>query len=79
MLSTPEVFLGLIPGWGGNFLLPNLIGADNAVKVVVENALNQNKMLSGPEAVKLGIGDVLLESADFLEQSLIWAGEGPDR
>ena len=75
MLSTPEVFLGLIPGWGGNFLLPNLIGADNAVKVVVENALNQNKMLSGPEAVKLGIGDVLLESADFLEQSLLWASK----
>jgi 3-hydroxyacyl-CoA dehydrogenase len=73
MISTPEVFLGLIPGWGGNFLLPNLIGADKAVKVVVENALNQNKMLSGPEAVKFGIGDVLLDSADFLEQSLLWA------
>ncbi len=75
MLSTPEVFLGLLPGWGGNFLLPNLIGADKAVKVVVENALNQNKMLSGPEAVKFGIGDVLLDSADFLEQSLIWASK----
>lgn len=75
MVSTPEVFLGLIPGWGGNFLLPNLIGADKAVKVVVENALNQNKMLSGPEAVKFGIGDVLLDSADFLEQSLVWASK----
>ncbi|WP_405066190.1 3-hydroxyacyl-CoA dehydrogenase NAD-binding domain-containing protein [Kribbella sp. NBC_01510] len=75
MLATPEVFLGLIPGWGGNFLLPNLIGADKAVKVVVENALNQNKMLSGPEAVQFGIGDVLLDSADFLEQSLIWASK----
>jgi 3-hydroxyacyl-CoA dehydrogenase/enoyl-CoA hydratase/carnithine racemase len=75
MLATPEVFLGLIPGWGGNFLLPNLIGADKAVKVVVENALNQNKMLTGPQAVEFGIGDVLLEPADFLEQSLIWAGK----
>jgi 3-hydroxyacyl-CoA dehydrogenase/enoyl-CoA hydratase/carnithine racemase len=75
MISTPEVFLGLIPGWGGNFLLPNLIGADKAVKVVVENALNQNKMLGGPEAVKFGIGDVLLDSADFLEQSLLWASK----
>jgi 3-hydroxyacyl-CoA dehydrogenase/enoyl-CoA hydratase/carnithine racemase len=75
MISTPEVFLGLIPGWGGNFLLPNLIGADKAVRVVVENALSQNKMLSGPEAVNLGIGDVLLESADFLEQSLLWASK----
>jgi 3-hydroxyacyl-CoA dehydrogenase/enoyl-CoA hydratase/carnithine racemase len=75
MLATPEVFLGLIPGWGGNFLLPNLIGADKAVKVVVENALNQNKMLTGPQAVEFGIGDVLLEPADFLEQSLIWASK----
>jgi 3-hydroxyacyl-CoA dehydrogenase/enoyl-CoA hydratase/carnithine racemase len=74
LLGTPEVFLGLVPGWGGAFLLPNLIGADNAVKVVVENALNQNKMLTGPQAVALGIGDVLLEPADFLEESLRWAG-----
>ena len=73
MLATPEVFLGLLPGWGGAFLLPNLVGASNAVTVVVENALNQNKMLTGPQAVGLGIGDVLLEPADFLEQSLLWA------
>lgn len=75
MLGTPEVFLGLIPGWGGNFLLPNLIGADKAVTVIVENALNQNKMLTGPQAVRLGIGDVLVEPADFLEQSLLWASK----
>ncbi len=75
MLATPEVFLGLIPGWGGNFLLPNLIGADDAVRVVVENALNQNRMLTGPQAVQLGIGDILLEPADFLEQSLLWASK----
>ena len=29
--SLPEVFLGLVPGWGGCTLLPNLIGADTAV------------------------------------------------
>jgi 3-hydroxyacyl-CoA dehydrogenase len=52
-----------------------LIGADRAVKVVVENALNQNKMLTGPQAVELGIGDVLLGPADFLEQSLLWASK----
>ena len=27
-LALPEVFLGLVPGWGGAYLLPNLIGAD---------------------------------------------------
>jgi len=39
-IATPECFLGLVPGWGGTQLLPNLIGADDAVTVIVENPLN---------------------------------------
>ncbi len=72
-LAFPEVFLGLIPGWGGSQLLPNLVGPDTAVKVIVENALDQNRMLAGPEAFKLGIADAMFEPADFLEESLRWA------
>jgi len=74
-LGLPECFLGLVPGWGGAYLLPNLIGADAAVKVIIENALNQNKMLRGPQAFKLGIADAMFEPADFLEQSLRWAAD----
>src|SRR3954453_548822 len=72
-LAFPEVFLGLVPGWGGSQLLPQLVGADRAVTVIVENALNQNRMLNGPKAFKLGIADAMFEPADFLEQSLSWA------
>ncbi|SDP55604.1 3-hydroxyacyl-CoA dehydrogenase [Klenkia soli] len=72
-VAFPEVFLGLVPGWGGTQLLPNLIGIDAAVSVIVENALSQNRMTSGPRAAKLGIADVVLEPADFLERSLEWA------
>jgi 3-hydroxyacyl-CoA dehydrogenase/enoyl-CoA hydratase/carnithine racemase len=71
-IALPECFLGLFPGWGGTQLLPNLIGADAAVTVIIENALNQNKMLSPAKAAELGIVDVLLGSADYLEQSLLW-------
>jgi 3-hydroxyacyl-CoA dehydrogenase/enoyl-CoA hydratase/carnithine racemase len=71
-IAFPECFLGLFPGWGGTQLLPNLIGADAAVRVIIENALNQNKMLRPAEAGKLGIFDVVLDSADYLEQSLLW-------
>jgi len=71
-IAFPEVFLGLVPGWGGSQLLPNLIGADKAVTVIVENAMNQNRMLRAQQAFDLGIADVLLEPADFLEQSLSW-------
>ncbi|MEU6347648.1 3-hydroxyacyl-CoA dehydrogenase NAD-binding domain-containing protein [Streptomyces sp. NPDC046977] len=70
--SLPEVFLGLVPGWGGCALLPNLIGAERAVSVVIENSLNQNKQLKGGQVYDLGIADALFEAADFLEQSLAW-------
>ncbi|ASO21943.1 3-hydroxyacyl-CoA dehydrogenase/enoyl-CoA hydratase/carnithine racemase [Actinoalloteichus hoggarensis] len=73
VIALPETFLGLFPGWGGTQLLPNLIGPDAAVTVMVENALNQNRMLKPAQAAKLGIVDVLLDSADYLEQSLAWA------
>lgn len=70
--SLPEVFLGLVPGWGGCTLLPNLIGAEKAVSVIIENSLNQNKQLKGKQVHGLGIADAIFEGADFLEQSLIW-------
>ena len=44
-LALPEVSLGLVPGWGGTQLLPNLIGVIAAAKVIVENPLKQNRML----------------------------------
>ncbi|MEO6821180.1 MAG: 3-hydroxyacyl-CoA dehydrogenase NAD-binding domain-containing protein, partial [Candidatus Nanopelagicales bacterium] len=72
-IAFPEVFLGLVPGWGGAYLLPNLIGADRAVKVIIENPLSNNRMLRPREAFDLGIADALLEPADFLVESLRWA------
>ncbi|HEV7191975.1 MAG TPA: 3-hydroxyacyl-CoA dehydrogenase NAD-binding domain-containing protein [Jatrophihabitantaceae bacterium] len=71
-IAFPEVFLGLVPGWGGTQLLPRLIGPQGAVKVIIENAMNQNKMLSPAQAVELGVVDLLLDDADFVPQSLAW-------
>lgn len=72
-LGFPECYLGLVPGWGGTFLLPNLIGAEGAVTVIIENALNRNQMLTPQQGHRLGIADVILDPADFLERSLAWA------
>jgi len=72
-IALPEVFLGLIPGWGGSYLLPNLIGIENALKVVIENPLKNNRTLKGADALKLGIADVMFPSTRFLEQSIEWA------
>jgi 3-hydroxyacyl-CoA dehydrogenase/enoyl-CoA hydratase/carnithine racemase len=73
MVALPECFLGLVPGWGGTYLLPRLIGPSAALKLIIENPLSQNKMLRGPEAFSLGIADAMFEPADFLEESLRWA------
>ena len=72
-LALPEVSLGLIPGWGGTQLLPNLIGIPAATQVIIQNPLMQNKMLKPKQAAEMGIADVLLEPADFVERSLEWA------
>ncbi|MHC6592696.1 3-hydroxyacyl-CoA dehydrogenase NAD-binding domain-containing protein [Arthrobacter sp. C152] len=72
-LALPEAYLGLVPGWGGVYLLPRLVGPENAVKVMIENPLSNNRTLSGTQAFNLGIADALFEPADFLEQSLAWA------
>ncbi|MFI6272133.1 3-hydroxyacyl-CoA dehydrogenase NAD-binding domain-containing protein [Micromonospora zamorensis] len=72
-LALPEVSLGLVPGWGGTQLLPNLIGIPAATQVIIQNPLMQNKMLKPKQAAELGIADILLEPADFLERSLEWA------
>ncbi len=71
-VSLPEVFLGLVPGWGGTQLLPNLVGPDRAVTVIVENALANNTQLTGSQAYELGLADALFEPADFLAQSMLW-------
>jgi 3-hydroxyacyl-CoA dehydrogenase/enoyl-CoA hydratase/carnithine racemase len=72
-IALPEISLGLVPGWGGTQLLPDLIGPVGAAKVIIENPLRQNTMLRPEEAYELGIADVLFEPADFLERSLDWA------
>ena len=72
-LALPEAFIGLVPGWGGVYILPRLIGPENAVKVMIENPLSNNRTLTGPQAFELGVADAMFEPADFVEQSLAWA------
>ncbi len=74
-LGLPEVMLGLVPGWGGAYLVPNLVGAEKAVQLVLENPLNQGRTLTGHAAYELGLADAEFGGADFLEQSLLWAAK----
>ncbi|MCZ4553983.1 3-hydroxyacyl-CoA dehydrogenase NAD-binding domain-containing protein [Rhodococcus maanshanensis] len=74
-LGLPETMLGLVPGWGGTQLLPNLIGADKAVTLVIENPLNNGRVINPKKALELGVVDAVFGSADFIEQSLGWAAQ----
>ncbi len=71
--ALPEVFLGLVPGWGGATILPKLIGPERAVQVIMLNALNNNTMMKAKDALKLGVGDAVFEPADFIERSIAFA------
>jgi len=72
-IALPEVFLGLVPGWGGATILPKLIGPERAVQVIILNALNNNTMLKSKDALKLGVVDAVFDPADYLEHSIAFA------
>ncbi|MFE5291342.1 3-hydroxyacyl-CoA dehydrogenase NAD-binding domain-containing protein [Isoptericola sp. NPDC056618] len=71
-LGLPETGLGLIPGWGGAYLVPRLVGIEKAVDVILTRPATQ-KPFKAAEAAQIGLVDQLLEPADFLEQSILWA------
>ena len=68
--ASPRSRSGSSPAGAARRLLPNLIGIDHAVTVIVGNPLAQNKIMPAPKAAPLGIADVVFDAADFLERSL---------
>jgi enoyl-CoA hydratase/carnithine racemase len=81
--ACPEVFLGIVPGWGGSQLVPRLVGAEQAVRFIVENPLRQNRMLNAAQALEAGFVDAVFEPAEFLDESLEYllrlTEEGPGK
>jgi 3-hydroxyacyl-CoA dehydrogenase/enoyl-CoA hydratase/carnithine racemase len=73
LTGLPEVFLGLVPGWGGATILPKLIGPERAIQVIMLNALNSNTMMKAKDGLKLGVVDAMFDPADFLERSIGFA------
>jgi 3-hydroxyacyl-CoA dehydrogenase/enoyl-CoA hydratase/carnithine racemase len=69
-IAFPEVFLNILPAWGGTQLTPRLIGAENALTVIISNAMNNNKTLRASDAVALGLADRLIEGVEFLDKSV---------
>jgi 3-hydroxyacyl-CoA dehydrogenase/enoyl-CoA hydratase/3-hydroxybutyryl-CoA epimerase len=59
-LALPEVMLGIVPGWGGAKRLPALIGAANALDLMLTG-----RGVDGRRAKKLGLVDALTPRRHF--------------
>ena len=69
-IGFPEVFLGLVPAWGGTQLAPRLLGAEAAVALVVDNPLRQNRLLGADAALAMGLVDHVFAPEELAQRSL---------
>lgn len=74
-LGLPEALLGLVPGWGGCYLLPRLVGVAEAYRVILDNPLAGNRHTDAATAASIGLVDAVLPDERFVDASLEWAGE----
>jgi 3-hydroxyacyl-CoA dehydrogenase len=76
-VGFPEVTLGILPGAGGTQRLPRLIGAEHALRMMLDG-----KPVSAAEALALGILDEVVEDgleAAALRRAQALAGQPPLR
>jgi enoyl-CoA hydratase/carnithine racemase len=62
LLGTPEVKVGLIPGWGATQRLPRLIALDAAARMLVEG-----NPISASAALELGLVSAVTPAGELLE------------
>ncbi|AND68282.1 3-hydroxyacyl-CoA dehydrogenase [Dyella thiooxydans] len=63
-IGLPEVMLGIHPGWGGSARLPRLIGATDALPVMLTG-----KPLSARRALALGVVDRIAPANELLAEA----------
>lgn len=71
-LGLPEVKLGIHPGWGGTVRLPRLIGAPEAMNMILSG-----HTVSGKAAAKLGFADVAVPRRHLIRAAKYYALEHP--
>ncbi|MEO8808676.1 MAG: 3-hydroxyacyl-CoA dehydrogenase NAD-binding domain-containing protein [Rhodanobacter sp.] len=73
-IGLPEVKLGIHPGWGGTARLPRLIGATDAMQVMLTG-----KTLSARRALALGVVDHVTSPRDLLAEARLLVRRTPQR
>jgi enoyl-CoA hydratase len=69
-LGMPELTLGLIPGFAGSQRLPRLVGAPKANELLLTSDL-----VTGEEAVSLGLVNTVFEEDELAEKTLEMASK----
>ena len=69
----PRPVLGLVPGWGGAYIVPRLVGIEKALDVILTRPAAEQAVTPRPRPRRIGLTDVVLDPADFLEESIRWA------
>jgi len=64
-MGLPEVYLGVIPGYGGTQRLPQLIGKGRAMEIILTGA-----MISAEKALEYGLVNKILPQKDLLSACL---------
>jgi enoyl-CoA hydratase/carnithine racemase len=68
-LGTPEVNLGLMPGWGGTQRLPRLIPWCKAAEVVL-----MGRPMDAQEAYRIGLVNKVVPQSELMSTAKEWAG-----
>lgn len=67
-LGTPEVNLGLMPGWGGTQRLPRLIPWAKAAEIVL-----MGKPIDAQEAYRIGLVNKVVPQSELMPTAKAWA------
>ena len=71
-IALPEVMLGIHPGWGGTARLPRLIGATEALPIMLTG-----KSLSAKRALGLGVVDRVVRPDELLAEARLLLRHAP--
>jgi 3-hydroxyacyl-CoA dehydrogenase/enoyl-CoA hydratase/3-hydroxybutyryl-CoA epimerase len=63
-IGLPETKLGILPGFGGTYRLPRLVGLPKALDIILAG-----KTLRAQQALKAGLVDVVVRPEDLIQQA----------
>jgi len=73
-IGLPEVRLGIQPGWGGTVRMPKLIGATEAMKIMLPG-----ETVAAKKAEKIGLVDAAVPTRLFKRAAIYYATQKPPR